>query len=189
MRIGIDIDGVLTDMEAAILDNATKFCYENNIEYKIDATQYDESKMLNISEENIEKFWNLYLGEYAQNYPTREYASEVISKLKKENEIYIVTSRNEEGLPPELYGTMQDMVKKWLEKRKIEYDKIIFTQEKLKTCIENNIDIMIEDCAETINKLSKRIKVLCFDTSYNKQVEGKNIIRVYSWYDVLHVLH
>ena len=188
MRIGIDIDGVITNMYEAIIDNATKYCYENKINYNINPSKYYEGEILNISDSDVEKFWNKYLGEYAQNYPTREYASEVISKMKEENEIYIITSRNEFGLPPELYGSMQNMVKKWLKDNNIQYDKIIFTQEKLKTCIDNNINIMIEDCPDTILELAKEIKTLCFDTPYNKQVYGENIIRVYSWYDVLNII-
>lgn len=185
MKIGIDIDGVITNMEEALLDYGTKYCFENNIKYEIDLSNYYEGDMFNISDENIEKFWNKYLGEYAQNYPTRKYASEVIKKLKVNNEIYIITARNEYGLSDELYGTMQKIVKQWLEKNKIEYNKIIFTQDKLKECKENKIDIMIEDSPMIIEKLKDTIKVFCFDATYNRKISGENIIRVYSWYDIL----
>ena len=185
MRIGIDIDGVMTDIERFIIDYATKFCYDNNIEYKINPLEYNEYKMLNISEENAEKFWNEYLGWYSQDCPVRPFCIKTIQKLKKENEIYIITARNEYGLPQKLYGTMQQMVKEWLAKNKIEYDRLIFTQDKLKECKENKVDIMIEDCPSIIEKLSDDIKLFCFDADYNKKVSGKNVIRVYSWYDIL----
>lgn len=185
MRIGIDIDGVLTNMYEAIINNATRFCYENNIEYKINQTEYNEDKMIGISKLNVEKFWNNYLAKYVQEYAIREGATEIVSKLGETNEIYIITARNEEGLPKELYGTMQNMTKTWLQKNNIKYDKIIFSQDKLTTCVENNVDIMIEDCGETIEKLSKKIKVMCYDAPYNKNVQGDNIIRVYSWFDIM----
>lgn len=186
MKIGIDIDGVLTNYYEAVVDNATKYFYENKIDYEINQTKYYEDEMFNVSDENIEKFWNQYLAEYAQNFPVRKFAAEVISKLKKENEIYIITARNEEGLPKELYGTMQDMVKKWLKDNSIEYDKLIFsTGSKLDICKQENVNIMIEDKASTIQEVAKCIPVLCFDTPYNKEAEGKNITRVYSWYDIL----
>ena len=35
MRIGIDIDGVLTNIEQFVLDYLSKYCVENNIEYNI----------------------------------------------------------------------------------------------------------------------------------------------------------
>lgn len=186
MKIGIDIDGVLTNYTEFIMDYATKYFYENKIDYKICPTKYDEEETFNLPYEGcIENFWNEYLGEYAQNYPARKFAAEVITKLKQENEIYIITARNEEGLPKELYGKMQTMVKKWLKDNNIEYDKIIFSGSKLEICKQENINIMIEDKPSTIIEMAKHIPVLCFDAPYNKDVAGKNITRVYSWYDIL----
>lgn len=187
MRIGIDIDGVLTDLARFVSDYGIKFCHENNIEYKIKDDSYYESEALGISLENAEKFWNKYLPYYATEYEPRKFASEVIKKLKENNEIYIITARNEEGLPKEVYGKMQEFVKEWLEKNHIEYDKLIFTVgSKLPYCLENNIDIMVEDSPRNLTEISTKIPVLCFDNPYNKNVEGENITRVYSWYDILH---
>ena len=186
MRIGIDIDGVLTDLARFVSDYGIKFCHENNIEYKIKDDSYYESEALGISLENAEKFWNKYLPYYATEYKPRKFASEVIKKLKENNEIYIITARNEEGLPKEVYGKMQELVKRWLTENNIEYDKLIFTVgSKLPYCLENAIDIMVEDSPRNLIEISTKIPVLCFDNSYNKKVEGENITRVYSWYDVL----
>lgn len=187
MRIGIDIDGVLTDLARFVSDYGIKFCHENSIEYKIKDDSYYESEALGISLENAEKFWNKYLPYYATEYEPRKFASEVIKKLKENNEIYIITARNEEGLPKEVYGKMQEFVKEWLEKNNIEYDKLIFTVgSKLPYCLENNIDIMVEDSPRNLTEISTKIPVLCFDNPYNKNIEGENITRVYSWYDILH---
>lgn len=186
MRIGIDIDGCITDIARFIADYGTKFCYENNIEYTLREDEYNESKGLGISYENVEKFWNKYLPYYATKYKARDFATEVILKLKEKNEIYIITARNEDGLPKEVYGKMQEMVINWLKESNIVYDKLIFTNSsKLKYCMENEIEIMIEDAPENIKEISKQIPVLCFDNPYNKKIEGENIIRVYSWYDIL----
>ena len=35
MRIGIDIDGVLTNIGQFVIDYTSKYCVENNIEYTI----------------------------------------------------------------------------------------------------------------------------------------------------------
>ena len=189
MRIGIDMDGVLTDLTRFVTDYGRKFCYENNIKYRIHPEEYNEASALGVSEENTYKFWNKYLPYYATEYPTREFASEVIKKLKENNEIYIVTARNEDGLPQELHGKMKEFVNAWLEKNEIQYDEIIYTKgSKLPFCLDNNIDIMIEDAPMNIKDISTKIPVLCFDNSYNKGIEGENITRVYSWYDVLRVI-
>lgn len=186
MRIGIDIDGVLTNYYEAVIDNATKYFYENKVDYKIDQSKYYENEMFNVSDENIEKFWNLYLPEYAQNLPTRKFATEVISKLKQKHEIYIITARNDDGLPEELHGKMKNMVRNWLKDNAIEYDKLIFSiGSKLDICKQENVNIMIEDKASTIQEISKYIPVLCFDAPYNREADGENITRVYSWYDIL----
>lgn len=186
MRIGIDLDGVITDIARFVADYGTKFCYENNIEFKLNAGEYDEAKALGISYEDAEKFWNKYLPYYAMKYNAREFAREVIAKLKETNEIYIITARNEDGLPPESYGHMQEMVVNWLKHQNIAYDKIIFTKgSKLPYCLENNIDVMIEDSPRNILDISSKVPVLCFDNQYNEKMDGENITRVYSWYDIL----
>jgi len=186
MRIGIDIDGVLTDVERFTLDYGTKFCIENGIPIKITQGEYDEQKAFSWEEEQCIKFWNEYLEYYATKYKTREFASEVIHKLKEEgNEIYIITARNEWGLPESSYGRMREFVSKWLEEEKIEYDRIIYTEgSKLPYCVGNYIDIMIEDSPENVIDISSKIKVLCYNCLYNSKISGKNIERVYSWYDI-----
>ena len=89
MRIGVDLDGVITDISRFVADYGTKFCYENDISYELKENEYDEAKALGISYETAEKFWNRYLPYYAMEYSPREFVSEVISQLKKENEILV----------------------------------------------------------------------------------------------------
>ena len=186
MRIGIDLDGVITNIAQFVADYGTKFCYDNKIKYNLKPDEYDESKALGITYEITEKFWNRYLPYYVTKYSPREFAKEVIDTLRKDNEIYIITARNEDGLPKEQYGFMQTMVKNWFKENEISYDKLIFTQgSKLPYCLENKIDIMIEDSPRNIKEISTKIPVLCFDNSYNKELKGNNITRVYSWYDIL----
>lgn len=186
MKIGIDIDGVLVDMERFMADYGSKFCFENNLSVNINIGEYEEKKAFNWTEEHTEKFWNMYLEYYATKYPAREFASEILKKLKQDgHELYIVTARNEEGLPKEIYGKMKEFVKQWLEDNDIIYDRIIYTQgSKLPYCVGNYLDIMIEDCEQNIREISQKINVLCYDCNYNRNVEGKNITRVYSWYDI-----
>lgn len=186
MRIGIDIDGVLTDIEKFVADYGTKYCVENNLQINITAGEYDEFKTFNWTEEQGIKFWNEYIVYYATKYPARDFASEVIKKLKEEgHEIYIVTARNDYGLPKEYIGKMRDFVAKWLKDNNISYDKIIYTEgSKLPYCVGNYVEVMIEDNPTNIEEVSTKIPVLCFDCGYNRNLEGKNITRVYSWYDV-----
>ncbi len=186
MRIGIDIDGVITDMERFIADYGTKFCIENNLPIEIETGYYDESKAFHWTEEQTVKFWNEYLVYYATKYAARDFASEVIQKLKEEgHEIYIVTARNDYGLTKEYIGKMKQIVDAWLKDNNIYYDKIIYTEgSKLPYCVGNYIELMIEDSPEQIKNVAEKLPVFCFDNQYNREVKGKNITRVYSWYDV-----
>jgi len=186
MRIGIDIDGVLTDLERAMYDYGTKFCYEHKLPIDLKLGFYNEQETFNWSEEQAEQFWNEYLIDYATVYPARAFAAEVIQKLKQEgNYICIITARNDYRLIKENYGKMQDFVKQWLKDNNIYYDKLIFTKgSKLPYAQENQIDVMIDDSPENIIDISKEIPVICFHSTYNSQVEGENITRAYAWYDI-----
>lgn len=186
MRIGIDIDGVITDLETFVKDYGAKFCVDEGLEVNIQYGCYDEAKSLNLTKEQADKFWNTYMKYYSTKYNTREFASEVIKRLKNEgNEIYIITARNEEGLTGEDYGKMKEFVSIWLEENGIEYDRIIYTEEsKLAYCVGNYIDVMVEDNPNNVKEISTKIPVLCMNCGYNMDVEGENITRVYSWYDV-----
>ena len=159
MNIGIDIDGVLTDMEREITDYATKMCVEEQIPIKVDSTQYYESDSFGWNQEQVDKFWNKYLVEYVTQSPARRFAKEIISKLREEgNNIYIITARDENGMPPEYYGKMQELTIKWLKEQEIEYNELIFTSdnEKVQKCIENKIDVMIEDSPRNIEDIAKK---------------------------------
>ena len=165
MNIGIDIDGVLTNFERELLDYATKMCVEENWPIKIKLDEYDEEKGLGWNEEQTMKFWHKYLIKYFSETPVRTFAPEVIEKLRQEgHRIYIITARNNYGMPKEHYGKEQKITRKWLDYNNIKYTKLIFAkdEDKIKQCIENEVDIMIEDSPKNIENISKQIKVLKF---------------------------
>ena len=191
MNIGIDIDGVLTDMEREVTDYATKMCVEEGLPIKVDVSQYYETDTFDWTQEQSDRFWNKYLVPYVIKSNARKYSKEIIEKLRQEgNKIYIITARDESGMPEEYYGRMQQLTKEWLATHEIEYDKLIFAKdkEKLQRCIENNVDIMIEDSPSNIQNISTKIKVIKFDCQYNKQVSGENIVTAYSWYHIYDII-
>ena len=189
MRIGIDIDGVLTDIEQFQLDYGSKFYYENYKKEIVNHKEYETYDIFDSNKEIDNLFWNKYFIDYSVNVKARDLSSEVIKKLKEDrNEIYIVTARgsflsHSSGVMT--YDENKKVVKKWLEKNDIYYDKLIFSPgDKLDICLENNIDIMIEDSVHNINIVSTKLPVICFHANYNELCHGENIIRCYSWYDI-----
>ena len=191
MNIGIDIDGVLTNLERVMLDYGTKMCVEENWTINLDPREYSEEKEFNWTEEQAEKFWNRYLVKYVTESPSRAFAPEIIEKLQQEgNQIYLITARDESGMPPEYYGKMQELTKEWLKHQNIKYDKLIFAkdEEKLQQCVENNVAVMIEDSPKNIQNISNKIKVIKFDCQYNKHVKKENVITAYSWYHIYRII-
>ncbi len=189
MRIGVDIDGVLTNVEQFSIDYLSKYCFENNIEYNIGRSSYDISETFGISSEKEDAFWNKYLEFYAINEKARPFASEVIKKLKKDgHEIYIITARWLTNRDDNIGENMRKIVKKWLSENEIIYDKLIFSksskEKKGHEIIENKINLMIEDNPNNINELSSIVPVICYDTNYNRDCLNDNIFRCYSWYDI-----
>ena len=189
MNIGIDIDGVLTNYEREQLDYGTKICIDEGWPIEIDVSKYHEREVFNWNQEQANKFWNKYIVKYFIGTPVRTFAPEVIEKLIQEgHKIILITARDDYGMPQEYYGQEQQITKDWLQKNNIKYDKLIFETEKLQPCIENNIDVMIEDSPENIQSLSSKIKVIKFDCQYNKNINNENVITAYSWYHIYKII-
>lgn len=186
MRIGIDIDGVLTDCERFMIDYGSKYCVENSLPIDIKLGEYDDTKMFNCSEEDAMGFWKTYVIEYFENYKIRDFAADVINKLKQEgHEIYIITARNEYGVPIEYREKIKEITEKWLAKNNVPYDKIIYSEgSKLPYCVGNYIEVMIEDSPRNIVEISSKIPVISYNNYWNEKIEGENIIKVHSWYEV-----
>lgn len=185
MRIGIDVDGVLTDLEGYLFDNAIQYFNQHNIKLK-NPKGYDIQEMFGVDEEFNVSFWNFHVAPYFAK-PAREYAAEVISKLQSEgNEIYIITARGS-GKDQDTLGIDETkfVTEAWLNRNGIYPEKILFTDHgKLSVCLENNIDLMIDDMPKNLLDVSSKIKCFAYHAGYNEQVEGDNIIRCYSWYDI-----
>ena len=187
MIIGIDIDGVLTNLERFQLDYGSKYFFETENKININHNEYEIIDIFNATTEDDDKFWKEYLDFYAKKEPARRFASEIIKKLKNDgHQIYIITARFLTDRDDYLGKKMRSIVKKWLKNNQIIYDKIIFSQEdKRNICKENNVDIMIEDAPKNIVELSEVLpKVICFDALYNREISKDNVIRCYSWYDI-----
>ena len=94
MNIGIDIDGVLTNDDDYILDFTSKYCYENNLNGFDNANLYEYRK-LNWDKKTINSYREEYFLNYVKNEPARKFASEVIQKLREdENKIFIISARH-----------------------------------------------------------------------------------------------
>lgn len=186
MNIGIDLDGVLTNFNEFCINYGTKFASEICKGKIINPKGYESIEIFSWNKQTDLEFWEKYNLKYATEEEPRIFAKEVLNKLKEDgHKIYIITARASEFADIEAKEKMQELVRKWFAKNELYYDELIFsTVNKLENCRKNNIDVIIEDSPHNIKQLSEFLPVICFDARYNKECEGKNIIRAYSFYDV-----
>lgn len=188
MNIGVDIDNVLSNFNEVLLNdyiNHDKELRNNGIindnVYIRKMFDWSESEEKQYYKENIERLSDLF-------EPIKD-CSKYIKKLKDSgNYIYIISGRNNGE-----YSDPYNMTIKWLNKYGIKYDELILTnaynhQEKADVCIENNIDIMIDDSTDVCIKCTEsHIKSLLFNTDYNKN--ETRFTRVNNWEEIFNYIN
>lgn len=189
MKFGIDIDDTIADTYEIICVYAYE--YTMNVlkrEVKLNfcnCRQHDYSKTIfGWTDEESDKFWDLYLDKIFLNVKPFSLCSEYLSKLRNEgNEIIFITAR---------YGeSVERLTKEWLQKNNIIYDKLIVeAQYKGKVALENNIDIFIDDSLQNCIEVSNLgIKSFLMNTRTNGELETGEITRVYNWLDIYNKIH
>lgn len=187
MRIGVDIDNVISTFNEELLEEYIKhneeLGYSNEINENAD---YITRGMFNWAEGEVEAFYRDNIERIVNKLSVKDGAKEYIDKLKNDgHSIYIITGRDN-GEHSDPYNN----TKKWLDDNAIYYDKLILTNAykndehgKSEKCIENNVDIMIDDSVHICRDcIDYGITTLLMDTPYNKQVT--DIPRVHNWKEI-----
>lgn len=186
MKIGVDLDGVLTDWHSFVIKYGKEYANKIGRGKIKNEKGYEINDVWDWGVETSEEFWKEYDFFYAEKIPAEEGAKEALKRLKEEgNEIVIITARSYTTQESEIGDKMRKIVKKWLKEYEISYDNIVFSSvDKRENCRKYGIEIMIEDSPHNIKQIATIIPVICFHQPYNEQVQGKNIIRCYNWKDV-----
>ena len=183
MRIGLDIDNVILETDEEILkemliedrNKRNKGIINKDADY-IFLGMFDWSK------EEIDDFLNTKMEQIAKRLKPKKDAKYYIDKLIDDgNEIYLISNRSRKQ-----YQNAYLTTKKNLEINDIKYSKLIITEtnDKSKECIEEKIDLMIDDRASNCMKLlDKNINCLLFKTKYEKRI-FKNLNSVSSWIEL-----
>jgi len=180
MNIGIDIDDTINDLHGILLEKGKKFNERENVKYEIKEDEWHWDKAFGWDDNMTNKFLSENIKGAYLNAGIKENAAEVINKLQTEgNKIVIITSRGAEHLP-----NAYEISEAWLKEKNVHYDKLIVgCVEKGMACIENNIDVFIDDHVSFCERVSKtNTKVLMFNSPYNQN--EKKYTRVYSWEEV-----
>lgn len=177
MRIGIDIDNTICSTDELLDKKIDDYIKEKGMSQK---EFFSDIKYMS-------DFYEEKLLEVVFEDQVKDGFLDVLNKLKINNEIIIVTARNEK-----LSKSFQNMRKatlEWLEKNNIYYDKYYddaYKEGKVRVCKKEGIDIIIDD--DINNYLAFKdsgIKTLLFDDN------GKYLYivdRVGSWREVEEVL-
>lgn len=188
MKIGIDADGVLTDMSGFYSEYGEKFFKRK----PSNLTGYSISEMFKCTPKQELEFGLRYFIKYCKDCPPREHCPEVIASLNHAgHDLYEITARKFVTKKNLIGWYSRKLFENWLARYQMEFKDIFYCSEssaptdKLNGCKRFSIDIMIDDRPNVALHLAENgIKVLLFDAKYNQNVAHKNIIRVADWEDV-----
>lgn len=185
MRIGIDIDGTITDLHKEIIrygmqynDKIVGKGIKNENAYKIiDIFDWDENECLKLKKYIQREILNII--------KPREDVCKYFKEIKSlGHDIYIITGRKSN----EMKNTYQETLD-WLKFNNIPFDKLIIEENnKGIACVKNKIDIFVDDSTKHLKRVyDAGIKELyIFDNVYNK--ENYQYKRIYSFYDLYDII-
>lgn len=177
MKIGIDIDNTICSTDEVIDIKIKEYIKEHGMSQE---EFFGDSS-------NMDKFYKEKILEVIAEDPIKPYFLEVLKKLKDNNEIIIVTARNETFVKTS--QSMRKATMDWLAKNNIYYDKYFddaYKEGKVKVCKDENIDIIIDDDINNYLAFKEHgVNTLLFD---DKCKYLDIVDRVGSWEEVLDIL-
>jgi uncharacterized HAD superfamily protein len=175
MRIGLDIDDTITESSELQIEYAKKHFHVDDVDIV--------RKMLSGEVKGeLFNFYNINLGNMVANYHLKANAKEVIARLRNSgHKVIIITARGYTEFSDNIAKITED----YFNKHGIKLDKIVFNKlSKKEACLENKIDIMIDDSIGVLDSVKTAgIKTLLFNSVSNKGIKT-NIDRVDNWLEL-----
>lgn len=195
MNIGFDVDGVLADVASFQLKNGEKHFAGRGIPLK-DPRAFDVGGMFACTRMQRHLFWLKYIWRYCTSEPMTEGAAELSKRLKAEgHKITIVTARvftDKDDLKGRLF---RKMLRDWLDKNGFVYDQIFYCLEsegrsnKIDICLEQGVDIFIDDKPSNLYGLMDKIPVICYPAPWNEELSDLDPYRVKYMCEVYDRIH
>lgn len=192
--IGVDADGVLTDMSKFNIEEGKKY-------FKIEPVNpnaYHTRDIFGVSKKE-ETIYGLRgaLQKYCTEIEPRPHCQEVIQKLNDEGcELHEITARKFTTFKNIIGFYYRSLFENWLKKNKLNFESIQYCSEtfsprdKLLGCRKLSVDVMIEDKPDVALHLAEKgVKVLLVDAPYNQGLEHENMTRVYTWDEIYNLIH
>lgn len=179
LNICIDIDGTITD-PYYWLSYANNYFNSNISESQI--TSYDIAEILNVEQNAYLEFYEQFKIKIHTEQKLRNDVKDVLNELYQLNNLYFVTARDK---------SLELLTVLYLLNNEIPFDEVVVLGNinKVPTAINLNCDIFIEDSYDNAIQLSNNgFKVILIDTNYNKFPLNDNIIRAFSWNEILQII-
>jgi uncharacterized HAD superfamily protein len=176
LSIGIDIDNVIARTDEKIRQLIKDTCGIGLVQEEITEYSYHKCGISRQQEDNI---LEIFHNTECENVGLLRDAKKALCFLKEKYRIVIVTSR---------YVSSREATERWLKTKKIDYDSLIFENNKHKTNFK--FAYFVEDRWKHALELANTgTKVLLFDYPWNRdRPEHPNIKRVNSWKEVVKIL-
>ena len=188
MKIGLDIDNVITAFDRGILkefliedkNKRNKGIINKNARH-INHGMFDWSK------EEKDEFYENNMERIAKELKPRINCKKYMDKLLSDGHELILISHRAYPHYNNPYKTTVD----WLNKHNINYTKLILSEspDKTKECKENNIDIMVDDRAGQCKKMRNNgVNCILMFTKYNRK-EAEDLNFATSWKNLYEVIN
>lgn len=156
MLLGIDIDGTILDVIPAFDASA------HSLGYFPDWTKYDgglgKQRMALLHD-------HAFIGCQGLMRPY-EGAVKILQRWAKSHELVYITARQSQQGSQMITDYIHNLTK--IQLQDFPKGDLIFSQDKLKTCREITVDVMVEDHLDTAEKVSGFIRCYLIDRSWNR---------------------
>lgn len=177
MKIGLDIDNVITAFDELVLE---EFFIEDKKKRNNGIVNPNGEWIKHKFDWNVEEvneFFNHNMEEMAKRMKPKNGAKYYMDKLLDDgHELYLISHR---AYPH--YNNPYELTINWLKENNINYTKLVLseTTDKSKECFENSVDVMFDDVQSNCHKLKKAgIKCYLVQTIYNNSNrDGLDVVR------------
>mgnify|MGYP006286362713 CR=1 FL=1 len=191
MRIGVDLDEVLADYLNAVL-KYYNFTKGTDLKWE-DFFSYDFWKVWGGTvEEMIDELYAFYQSSYFKSMGLVKGAKEGIAELRKDNELFIITSRQDD---------ISEVTRNWVEENfpgvfagvyfVNNYSRTGQRRTKVEVCDQLKIEVLLEDQTKyALECVSDNRKVVLFDYPWNQELDQREgIYRVADWPEAIEVIN
>lgn len=189
MKIGIDIDDTTVVTINSMIKYGKKYSEEvlktGPVVLNLGTIKdrYYMNALFGWTEETKFDFFNMYYKDVLEDCKPLADSPKVIKALKEEgNEIYFISARITSIPGCDAEQISIDTMNKY----EIPYDKVIIgAYDKLDYCLDNGIEVFVDDSLEVLEELSKHgIRCYLMTSPVNKDLETGSIKRVSTWEEI-----